>query len=112
MTSRKRHFGSIRRRESGNYQARYRGPDGRMHSAPMTFARKSDAERWLTLLEGKMLRGEWSSPNARSVTVAEYAHAWVAERPLQPRTRELYESQLRDHIDPYLGEKTVDKLTP
>jgi hypothetical protein len=36
----------------------------------------------------------------------------VAERPLQPRTRELYESQLRNHIDPYLGAKTLDKLTP
>ena len=34
------------------------------------------------------------------------------ERPLQPRTRELYESQLRNHIDPYLGAKTLDKLTP
>lgn len=112
MTSRKRHFGSIRRRESGNYQARYRGPDGRMHSAPMTFARKSDAERWLALLQGKVIRGEWSSPDARRVTVGEYAYAWVAERPLQPRTRELYESQLRNHIDPYLGAKTLDKLTP
>ena len=61
MTSRKRHFGSIRRRESGNYQARYRGPEGRMHSAPMTFARKSDVERWLALLEGNVIRGEWSS---------------------------------------------------
>ena len=103
MTSHKRHFGSIRRRESGNYQARYRGPDGRMHSAPMTFARKSDAERWLALLQGKVIRGEWSSPDARRVTVGEYAYAWVAERPLQPRTRELYESQLRNHIEPYLG---------
>ena len=59
-----------------------------------------------------MIRGEWSSPDARRVTVGEYAYAWVAERPLQPRTRELYESQLRNHIDPYLGAKTLDKLTP
>jgi Phage integrase, N-terminal SAM-like domain len=83
-----------------------------MHSAPMTFARKSDAERWLALLEGKMIRGELPSPDARRVTVGAYAQAWIAERPLQPRTRELYESQLRNHIDPYLGAKTLDKLTP
>jgi integrase len=56
--------------------------------------------------------GEWSSPDARKITVAEYARAWLAERPLQPRTRELYESQLRNHIDPYLGAKTLDRLTP
>lgn len=31
---------------------------------------------------------------------------------LKPRTRELYEWQLRNHIDPYLGAKTLDKLTP
>lgn len=59
-----------------------------------------------------MIRGELPSPDARRVTVGAYAQAWIAERPLQPRTRELYESQLRNHIDPYLGAKTLDKLTP
>ena len=73
MTSRKRHFGSIRRRESGNYQARYRGPEGRMHSAPMTFARKSDVERWLALLEGNVIRGEWS-PRTRDESRSESTH--------------------------------------
>jgi hypothetical protein len=33
-----------------------------MHAAPMTFERKSDAERWLTLLEGRIIRGDWSFP--------------------------------------------------
>ena len=42
MTARRR-FGSIRKRESGRYQARYRGPDGRMHGPDHTFARKSEA---------------------------------------------------------------------
>jgi hypothetical protein len=72
----------------------------------------SPTPRLARFIKGKLIRGEWSSPDARRVTVAEYAHEWVAERPLEPRTRELYESQLRNHIDPYLGAKTLDKLTP
>jgi hypothetical protein len=31
---------------------------------------------------------------------------------LEPRTRELYESQLRNHIEPYLGRKTLATITP
>jgi hypothetical protein len=89
----------IRRRDSGNYQVRYRGPDGVMHAAPMTFERRSDAERWLTLLGGRIIRGEWSSPEGCRLVLADYAARWIRERRLQPRTRELYESQLRNHIN-------------
>jgi hypothetical protein len=59
---RRRRFGSIRRRSSGSYQVRYWGPDDVRHSAPMTFARKSDAERWLTLLEGRVIRRRMVAP--------------------------------------------------
>lgn len=58
------------------------------------------------------LRGEWSPPSATRITLAEYAQAWTAQRSLEPRTRELYESQLRNHIEPYLGRKTLDTITP
>ena len=109
---RRRRFGSIRRRSSGSYQVRYWGPDDVRHSAPMTFARKSDAERWLTLLEGRVIRGEWSPPSAPRITLIQYAQAWISQRSLEPRTRELYESQLRNHIEPYLGRKTLDTITP
>jgi hypothetical protein len=39
------------------YRARYWGPDGRLHSR--SFARKDDAERWLTSEEASKLRGAW-----------------------------------------------------
>ena len=106
----RRRFGSIRRRESGNYQVRYRGPDGLMYPAPMMFQRESDAERWLALLEADIVRGKWSSPTARRVALGDYADQWVRERQLQPRTRELYESLLRNHIRPYLGGRSLDKI--
>ncbi len=56
--SKSRQFGNIRRLPSGRYQARYRGPDGKMRSAEQTFLRKSDASRWLTLKEAEIKRGD------------------------------------------------------
>jgi integrase len=44
-----RSFGSIRKLSSGRWQARYRGPDGLLRSAPQTFAYKADASKWLAL---------------------------------------------------------------
>jgi len=41
----------------------------------------------------------------------EYAERWIAERRLAPRTRELYEGLLRNHIAPHLGRLTLDKIS-
>jgi hypothetical protein len=38
------------------------GPDGRMRSAGRTFERKVDAQRFLTMVEPAMQRGEWNRP--------------------------------------------------
>jgi hypothetical protein len=62
----------------------------------MTFERKGDAERWLSLLEAEIVRGNWSSPEGGRVDLTDYAARWVKERELQPRTRELYESLLKE----------------
>lgn len=55
----KRRFGAIRALPSGRWQARYRGPDGLIRPAPHTFLSEKDAERWLTVTESEILRGEW-----------------------------------------------------
>jgi integrase len=99
-------------RASGRYQARYRGPDGLMHSADGTFPDTKSAERWLTLKEAEVIRGEWVAPLGVRVKLGEYAAQWIRERPIQPRTRELYEGLLRLHIVPFLGPRTLDRLTP
>jgi hypothetical protein len=51
-----RSFGTIRKLSSGRWQARYRGPDGLLRSAPSTFTRKGEAARWLALPEAELLR--------------------------------------------------------
>jgi integrase len=106
-----RRFGSIRRRESGRYQARYRGPDGMMRSAPETFARKADAERYLSLVEAQMMRGEWVDPARGKIRLRDYGETWIAERPgLRRRTSDLYEWLLKRHIAPQLGNTELGRL--
>ena len=56
MTS-KRYFGSIRQRESGRWQIRYRTRDGKRVSHPVTFARRSEAARVLAELERQAQSG-------------------------------------------------------
>jgi integrase len=103
MTGQRRYFGNIRRRESGRYQARYRAPNGRLLSAPNTFARKADAARWLMLKEAETHRGEWVDPEHAGVSFGNYARQWLQDRVLKVRTRELYEGLLRNHLDLAFG---------
>ncbi len=105
MANRKgrRRFGNVRQRASGRWQARYVGPDDIERTAPTTFATKREAEQWLTLIESEIIRGEWAAPEAAEVQLDEYATQWIAERQLQPRTRELYEDLFRLNVRPYLG---------
>ncbi|HEY9475161.1 MAG TPA: site-specific integrase, partial [Mycobacteriales bacterium] len=105
MAGRKeRRFGNVRELPSGRFQARYRGPDGVMRSAPTLFASRKDAGRWLTLTEAEILRGDWRDPTAGAVQFGEYAERWITERPrLRPRTVDLYRSLLRRHVAPDLA---------
>jgi integrase len=106
-----RRFGNVRQRESGRYQARYPGPDGLMRSAPQTFARKRDAERYLTLIEAQMARHEWIDPDRAKIRVQDYADRWITQRPgLRPRTVHLYRWLLGRHITPHLGAVPLGRL--
>ncbi len=99
-----RRFGTVRQRQSGRWQARYPGPDGQLRSAPETFARKKDAERYLSLVEAAMARGEWTDPARARIRLQDYAERWIEQRAgLRPRTVQLYRWTLKRHITPYLG---------
>ncbi|WP_433346005.1 tyrosine-type recombinase/integrase [Micromonospora sp. CA-111912] len=106
-----RRFGNVRKLPSGRYQARYPGPDGRMRSAPQTFARKAEAEKYLTLIEGQMIRGEWIDPERGKIRLQDYAERWITQRPnLRPRTVHLYRWTLGRHITPHLGEMPLNRI--
>lgn len=107
-----RRFGNIRTLPSGRYQASYLGPDGRRRYARNTFARKSDADRFLALTEGKILRGEWTDPERARVKLGDYVRTWIDQHPgLRPRTVELYNRLLRKQIAPHLGAMAVGDIT-
>jgi Phage integrase, N-terminal SAM-like domain len=103
MAGSRRHFGNIRKRASGRYQARYRAPDGTVRSAPRTFARKSDAAGWLALMETEIRSDDWIDRQAGSVTFGSYAEQWLHDRVLKVRTAELYGGLLRNHLLPSFG---------
>lgn len=108
----RRQFGSIRKLPSGRWQARYAGPDGQQVRAPSTFGTKGDAGRWLDGIRTDMDRGRWIDPIAGQVPLDTFARTWLRDRPLRPRTRELYEGLLRLHILPTLGAIGLARLTP
>lgn len=105
-----RHFGNIRKLPSGRYQARYRGPDGRLHNAPHTFERKSEASRWLSFKDTEITQGEWISPELAKKKFHEYAGEWMRDRVLKVRTEELYRGLLRNHLLPTFGDLSMGDI--
>jgi integrase len=107
----RRRFGSVRRLRSGRYQARYWAPDGSRVSAPTTFERKKDADRWLAATEVEMVRGTWIDDRRAQVSLGEWAEQWLeAASHLKPKTRVGYQSLLRAVIGPTLGNMPLGSL--
>ncbi len=110
MTSR-RHFGTVRRRSSGRWQAVYR-VEGRMHSAG-THTTKADALACLAVIEADLRRGAWIDRHAGKMILRVYAEEWLDQRnDLAFRTTELYAYLLESHIIPSLGNATLIGLAP
>lgn len=77
------------------YDVMLRRPNGTQYSK--TFTTKKEAESWQAR-QKLVLDGEgWVDPTAGRVMLGEYAKEWMGARKLAPRTREVYESQLK-HI--------------
>jgi integrase len=110
-------FGSVRPLPSGRFQARYTGPDGLTHKAPVTFDTKGDAETWLSTVRADIVRDVWT-PNgssrgkARALTFGRYAENWLEGRRLEARTRSHYRSLLDRHLLPTYGEVPLKHITP
>ncbi len=107
----KRHFGTIRLRSSGRWQALYTH-EGKIHSAG-TFRTKADALVRLSTIEADLHRGAWIDPKAGRTTLEAYAERWLGQRhDLAFRTRELYGYLLDQHILPTLGRRALVNLAP
>jgi integrase len=110
VTSR-RHFGTVRKRPSGRWQAMY-WHEERIHSAG-TFASKADALAHLASIETDIRRGGWVDPRSGKITLKTYANQWLEHRPdLAVRTRDLYRYVLDRHVFPKLGNTPIADLAP
>ncbi|WP_226437712.1 tyrosine-type recombinase/integrase [Rhodococcus yananensis] len=112
-----RGWGRLRKLPSGRWQAGYIGPDGVLYRPKSTFAAKIDAEGWLADERRRIDLGVWAPPGGAPdgpapLLLRTYAAQWLAERPLKPRTRGLYDDLLRLHILPQLGDVELAAITP
>jgi integrase len=108
-------FGRIRKLPSGRYQAGYLGPDLVLHHPASTFETLLDARAWLADERRRIDAGEWTAPAVRNrskpATLETYAEAWLTDRELKPRTRDLYRRLLDQKVLPDLGSIPLRAIT-
>lgn len=106
--TRRRQFGSVRKLPSGRWQARFVDRHNVHHVGPTTFTTKAEANRYLSMVEADLSRGEWTDHRRGRVTIAECAEEWLATTVhLKAKTRVGYESLLRSHVLPAMGDMAV-----
>ena len=86
---RRRAFGAVRQLPSGRWQARYRDKRGRLAAAPHTFPTKTDATRYLAVVEADQLRGSFHDPKRGETRFGAWADQWLkgAGRERSPEMR-------------------------
>lgn len=107
----RREFGAIKRRARGRYSASYLGPDGLRRFAGHTFAAKADAQAWLAQRQADLRTNTWTDPALAREKLTDYGRRWISERHLADRTRDLYESIFRLHVEPFVGRLALEDVT-
>jgi len=116
MNRMRRQLGGVDRLPSGRYRVRVLDPATRQRVSVGTYRTKAEAEHAFNKAAADQARGGWVVPEHGRVTLEAYADQWLASRlttkgePLRPRVQELYESELRLHIGPWLGHLSLNQL--
>jgi integrase len=110
-------MGGVDKLPSGRYRVRVVDAGSGRRVSVGTFATKAEAERAYAGVVTDQGRGTWVRPEDGRATLNDYAPRWLETRLtsrgelLRPRTRELYEGELRLHILPTLGGVPLARLT-
>jgi integrase len=85
------------------YRARYRDPAG--HERAKVFARRADAQRFLTEIENRKLKGTWTDPALGRVRFRDWLQEWWATTTNLRRTTAVRdETYLRLYVLPRFGD--------
>jgi integrase len=96
-----------------SYQARIPSPTNRHKDVVKTFARKRDAERWLTSQAEAINRGDFIDPRRGETLFEQVATEWQDTwADLAPKTQVGYQSILNRHVLPAFGKASVRAITP
>ena len=81
------------------------------------FATKSEAQQYEAMMKNKLANPSYVPPTAsqRRLTVRDYLAEWLERHGtanLRPSTKASYQSHIRNHIDPYIGDVYLGQLTP
>ena len=100
---------SIKKRENGQWRARYRDDDGKEHARH--FPTRAKAQTWLDGETAKLVTGTWVDPNAGKVTFREYAEQWRRDQlHHRPNTAAQAESRLRLWVYPVIGDTPISSV--
>ena len=92
------------------WEARYRGPDGR--EVKRRFERKIDGQKWLDEATAGIVTGQYVDPRAGKMTFREYAEHWRSIQVHRPSSAAHYETMLRRHVYPSLGDRPLAEVGP
>ncbi len=95
---------------SGLYRGRvYR--DGTRYSTDSAYTTVREAQDALASLRTDLARGDWIASRG-GLTVAEYFDRWNPSREVRPATITRDKSRFEMHIKPYLGNRSLNAVTP
>ncbi|WP_327704711.1 site-specific integrase [Streptomyces decoyicus] len=89
------------------WTVRYREPFGARAERQSSFEKKSQADTFAQRLERDKYEGFYLDPKRGDILLREYAPDWLARQVISDGTWRNYESFLRIHLLPALGDKTV-----
>ena len=113
MSGRKgqRSFGSVRRLDSGRFQARYIGKGGETH--PKTFDTKAEADAHLAEAQTDLARGTWRDPRDGRTLLKDYVERWLStDLAKAPTTKARDAVVLGKHVLPTLGTWSLADIEP
>ena len=91
------------------WQVYYRSPDKKQRKK--NFARKTDAKRYAATVEADLARHDWVDPQRGRHPFGDWAAKWITTTThLKPKTRESYESILKNHLIPEFGDRPIASI--